>query len=286
MPRVALWTGHPIRGVAEGCYPRSIPMAWIANLGASVRRFLEHLGNVARLGWLSLRALMLLRHTQLRTVVPVIKAQIRFTGIDALGLVCAFALLLGVITLIQAYTQLEGFGGERYTGVLLVAVVIRELGPLLAAVLVIGRSATAMAAELAAMGLNGELDALAVHGVDPVAYVLAPRVLAGMISVLALMAFMDLSALVGGYLVAHIKVGLPFPSFVEQIQASLTVRDILVTLLKGPIFGGGIALIACYSGLRVKTGFTEIPQAVTKAVVACLMAVFLVDGLLVAWFYA
>lgn len=261
-------------------------MAWIATLGASVRRFLEHLGNVARLGWLSLRALMLLRHTQLRVVVPVIKAQLRFTGIDALGLACAFAMLLGVITLLQAYTQLEGFGGERYTGVLLVAVVIRELGPLMAAVLVIGRSATAMAAELAAMRLNGELDGLEVHGVDPVTYVLVPRVLGGMISVLALMAFMDLSALVGGFLVAHYRVGLPFPSFVAQLQASLTVRDILITLLKGPIFGGGIALIACYSGLRVKTGSTEIPQAVTKAVVAGLMAVFLMDSLLVAWFYA
>lgn len=260
-------------------------MAWIATLGASVRRFLEHLGNVARLGWLSLRGLLLLKHTQWRAVMPVFKAQIRFTGIEALGLVCAFALLLGAITLLQAYAQLEGFGGERYTGVLLVAVVIRELGPLLAAVLVIGRSATAMAAELSAMKLHSELEGLEVHGVDTVQFVLVPRVVGAMVSVLALLAFLDFSALVGGFLVAHAKVGLPYPTFIAQIQASLTLRDILVTLFKGPVFGACIALVACYSGLRVKAGPTEIPQAVTKAVVGSLMTVFLIDGLIVAWLY-
>ena len=260
-------------------------MAWIATLGASVRRPLEHLGNVARLGWLTLRGLLLMRHTQLRAVGPVVKAQIRFTGIEALGLVCTFAMLLGAITLLQAYAQLEGFGPDRYTGLMLVAVVIRELGPVLAAVLVIGRSATAMAAELSAMKLNAEIDGLEVHGVDTVRYLLVPRLLGAMISVLALMAFLDLAALGGGFLVAHFRVGLPFPSFVDQIQASLTLRDILVTVLKGPVFGGCIALVACYSGLRVKAGPTEIPQAVTKAVVASLMTVFLIDGLIVAWLY-
>lgn len=261
-------------------------MIWIAALGASVRRFLERLGDLARLAFLAFRGLLGVKPHQWRAVGPVIKAQVRFTGLEALGLVCVFAALLGAITLLQAYAQLEGFGPARFTGTLLVAVIVRELGPLLASVVVIGRSATAIAAELASMRLNSELEGLEVHGVDPMQYVVLPRLLGGMASVLVLMAFLDFSALAGGFLVAHLRVGLPFALFREQVQASLELRDVLVTCLKGPLFGGIIALVACYAGLRVRQGPTEIPQAATRAVVGSLTAVFLADGFLVAWLYA
>ncbi len=259
---------------------------WIEALGAAVRHFLESLGNVARLGWLALRGLLLMRHTQFRAMGAVLKAQIRFTGIHALGLVCGSAMLLGAVTLLQAYAQIPGLGAERFSGLLLVAIVIRELGPLLAAVLVIGRSGTAIAAELATMSINDEIDALEVHGVNPVQYLLVPRVLGVVTSLFGLMVFLDLSALLGGFLVASLRAGMPLASFLDQVQSVMVNRDLAVTLIKVLGFGSTIALLACYYGLRVRESHTEIPQAVTRAVVACLAAVFMVDGFLAAWVYA
>ena len=261
-------------------------MRSIEALGAATRRFLEHLGNLARLGWLTFKGLLLLHHAQFRVVASVLKAQIRFTGTQALGLVCGSALLLGAVTLLQAYAQVPGIGPERFTGLLLVAIVVRELGPLLAAVLVIGRSATAIAAELASMRLNGEVEALEVHGVDPVQYILVPRMLGLIVALFGLTVFLDLSALTGGFLVANLKAGMPLSSFLGQVQEVMVNRDLLVTLIKVWGFGTAIALQACYFGLRVQSSHTEIPQAVTKAVVASLVAVFVVDGFLAAWVYA
>ncbi|HJW10084.1 MAG TPA: ABC transporter permease [Holophagaceae bacterium] len=258
----------------------------IEALGAAVRHFLESLGNVARLGWLALKGLLFMRHTQFRAVGTVLKAQIRFTGIHALALVCGSAMLLGAVTLLQAYAQVPGLGPERFTGLLLVAIVIRELGPLLAAVLVIGRSATAIAAELATMSINDEIDALEVHGVDPVQYLLVPRVLGVITALFGLMVFLDFAALLGGFAVASLRAGMPLGPFLDQIQAVLVNRDLVLTLIKVLGFGSTIALLACYYGLRVRESHTEIPQAVTRAVVACLTAVFLVDGFLAAWVYA
>jgi phospholipid/cholesterol/gamma-HCH transport system permease protein len=227
-----------------------------------------------------------MRHTQFRTMGAVLRAQIRFTGLHAVGLVCFSATLLGAVTLLQAYAQVPGLGPERFTGLLLVAIVVRELGPILAAVLVIGRSGTAISAELAGMSINDEIDALEVHGVDPVQYLLVPRVLGVIVSLFGLMVFLDLAALVGGFLVASLKAGMPLGAFLDQVQAVMVNQDLLVTLIKVLGFGGTIAILACYYGLRVRDSHTEIPQAVTRAVVACLAAVFLVDGFLAAWVYA
>lgn len=261
-------------------------MHWITALGARTRRFLEHLGNLARLSWLAFKGLLFMRHTQFRAVATVWKAQIRFTGLHAMGLVCGSAMLLGAATLLQAYAQVPGLGPERFTGLLLVAIIIRELGPLLAAVLVIGRSGTAIAAELATMRLNAEVEALEVHGVDPFQYLLVPRMLGVISALFGLMVFLDLSALLGGFAVASLKAGMPLGPFLDQVQSVLVNRDLVLTLVKVFAFGASIALQACYFGLRVHEGHTEIPQAVTKAVVASLAAVFLLDGFFVAWVYA
>ncbi|HJU83876.1 MAG TPA: ABC transporter permease [Holophagaceae bacterium] len=261
-------------------------MHWISALGAGTRRFLQHLGNLARLSWLALKGLLFMRHTQFRAVGSVLKAQIRFTGLHAMGLVCGSAMLLGAATLLQAYAQMTGFGPERFTGLLLVAIILRELGPLLAAVLVIGRSGTAIAAELATMRINSEVEALEVHGVDPFQYLLVPRMLGVIAALFGLTVFLDLSALLGGFAVASLKAGIPLGPFLDQVQSVLVNRDLVLTLIKVFAFGATIALQACYFGLRVRESHTEIPQAVTKAVVASLVTVFVLDGFLVAWVYA
>jgi phospholipid/cholesterol/gamma-HCH transport system permease protein len=260
-------------------------MAYLARLGAPVRGFLEFLGDQGHLVLQTLRHALLLRMGQVPVVGRQTKLQIRFTGLDALWLVSGTALLLGAVTLIQAFSQLSGLGAENYIGVLMVLIILRELGPLLTAVLVIGRSSTAIAAELGAMQLNSEVDALAAHGINPYQYLLLPRWLGVLVSVFVLVVFFDTAALAGGFLVAKLKYGVTFGFFMESVRQALSNRDFAATLLKVLFFSGTITFHACHFGLRIQHSQTEIPQAVTKTVVSALVAVFALDGLIAALFY-
>jgi phospholipid/cholesterol/gamma-HCH transport system permease protein len=258
---------------------------FLARLGAPVRAFLEFLGDQAHLVVRTAQHALLLRVDQLAVVGGQTKLQIRFTGLDALWLVCGTALLLGAVTLIQAFSQLSGLGAENYIGALMVLIILRELGPLLTAVLVIGRSSTAIAAELGAMQLNGEVDALAIHGVNPYQYLLLPRWLGVLISVFVLVVFFDAVALGGGFLVARLKYDVTFGFFMDSVRLTLSNLDFAATVLKALLFAGAITFTACHFGLRIQRSQTEIPQAVTKTVVSALVAVFALDGLITALFY-
>jgi phospholipid/cholesterol/gamma-HCH transport system permease protein len=260
-------------------------MSFLARLGAPVRGFLEFLGDQAHLVLRTLRHALLLSMGQLAVVGGQTKLQIRFTGLDALWLVSGTALLLGAVTLIQAFSQLSGLGAENYIGALMVLIILRELGPLLTAILVIGRSSTAIAAELGAMQLNGEVDALAAHGVNPYQYLLLPRWLVVLVSVFALVVFFDTAALAGGFLVAKLKYSVTFGFFMDSVRQALSNRDFVATLLKVLLFTGAITFHACHFGLRVRRSQTEIPQAVTKTVVSALVAIFALDGLIAILFY-
>ena len=260
-------------------------MVFLARLGSPVRGFLEFLGDQAHLVLQTLRHGLTLRMNQLGVVGGQTKLQIRFTGLDALWLVGGTALLLGAVTLIQAFSQLSGLGAENYIGALMVLIVLRELGPLLTAVLIIGRSATAIAAELGTMQLNGEVDALAAHGINPYQYLLLPRWLGVLVSLFALVVCFDAAALGGGFLVAKLKYGVTFGFFMDSVRQTLSNRDFVATLLKVLLFTGAITFHACHFGLRIRRSQTEVPQAVTKTVVSALVAVFAIDGLIAALFY-
>jgi len=260
-------------------------MAFLARLGAPVRGFLEFLGDQAHLVLRTLHAGLALRSGPLAVVGGQTSLQVRFTGLDAGWLVAGTALLLGAVTLIQAFSQLSGLGAENYIGTLMVVIILRELGPLLTAVLVIGRSATAIAAELGTMQLNGEVDALAAHGVDPYQYLLLPRWLGVLVAVFALVVFFDAAALGGGFLVARLKYGVTWGFFMGSVRQALSNLDFAAALLKVFFFAGAITFHACHFGLRVRRSQTEIPQAVTLTVVSALVAVFVLDGLIAAFFY-
>jgi phospholipid/cholesterol/gamma-HCH transport system permease protein len=260
-------------------------MAWIEALGAAVRHFLEYAGDLAHLAAKTVGGLLRLDATRARVAAPVLKAQLRFTGEQGMWLVAGAGGILGAVTLLQAYAQLAGLGPEQYTGTLLSAVILRELGPVLAAVLVIGRSGTAIAAELATLRLGEEVEALEAHGVDPAQYLLAPRLLGAILSLFALMVFLDAAALLAGYAVAAAKLGTPWGVFWAQVSGAVAVQDFGFTAMKAVVFGAFIAIQSCYFGLSVKASQTEVPQVVTKAVVASLVSVFIADGLFVALIY-
>ncbi|WP_005032152.1 MlaE family ABC transporter permease [Holophaga foetida] len=252
-----------------------------ARLGVGVRRSLGRLGAISwilyQCFWHGLR----LRWHQLGVVLEVTRTQIRFTALDALSLTCFTAFLMGGITLLQVFGQLSAFGAETYLSRLLAKLVIRELGPLMVAIIVIGRSGTAIAAEMASMKLSGEVDSLWASGMNPVQYLLIPRLLGGIVSIFTLIVFFGAVALLGGFFLAWLWLPLSWRAFLDSLGKVIGSRELAITLVKSMLFGTFIPLICAYCGLRVQASPTEIPQAVTKAAVYSLVVV-LVGGAVVS----
>lgn len=252
----------------------------VGRVGRPLRLGLEDLGSLAWLGWGCLRRGLRLRTTQLGALYDVIRNQVRFTALEALPLVVLTALLVGGVTLLEVLGRFSGIGGEAYLSELMALLVVRELGPLLVAVLAVGRSGTAIAAEMATMRLNREVDALAAIGVDPISYLLLPRIVGGIVSVFALLVLFDVLALLGGFLVASVQLPLSFHLYLNALGMAIGPGELLGTALKAVAFGAMIPLISAHSGLRVRESSTEIPQAVTRAAVSSMVAIFLLSSVI------
>lgn len=207
----------------------------------------------------------------------VIINQIRFTAVQAIPFLLTMALVIGVVVIVQTNAQAARLGFSQVLGTILVTVVVRELGPLLTAVVVIGRSGTAIAAELATNGVLRETEAMESMGVEPLQYLVVPRVIGGALSVAILALFFDLIALLGGTLFARMLVDVSIPDVLASIRAAAQLGDLWLTLAKGAIFGVGIATLSAYEGLTGGRRPTDIPQCVTRGVVASLLFVFLVS---------
>lgn len=207
----------------------------------------------------------------------VIVNQIRFTAVQALPFLTVMALVIGVTVVIQAHAQMARLGFSEWLGSILVTVVVRELGPLITAVVVIGRSGTAIAAELATNGVLGETEAMESMGVDPLQYLVIPRVIGGALSVAILTVYFDTITLLGGALFAGMLGDVHFVDYALSLRVALAPSDIWITLAKGGVFGAGIATLCAYEGLLGGHKPTDIPQCVTRGVVSSLLFVFLVS---------
>lgn len=207
----------------------------------------------------------------------VIINQIRFTAVQALPFLTIMALVIGLAVIAQASAQAARLGLGDVLGTILVTVVIRELGPLLTAVVVLGRSGTAIAAELATNGVLRETEALESMGVDPLQYLVIPRVVGAAISVAVLTVFFDVVALGGGAIFAWWLADVSPSALAVSIHDALTPLDLWLTVVKGAVFGLGIATLCSYEGLVGGRRPTDIPQCVTRGVVASLLFVFLVS---------
>ena len=196
-----------------------------------------------------------------------VAAQIYFTGFQALPIVSMLALIAGTLIIVQVSSQLSRVGGGNLLGNLLVVLIIRELGPLITALVVIARSGTAVASELGNMKVNREIEALESMGINPLSFIVFPRLVGGVISVVCLAFYFCVVALFGGYLVSQLVHPISFDFFVESIAFSISRADVFLFLLKNIFSGTIIFVICCYQGFLVKQSFTEVPQVTTKAVV-------------------
>jgi len=220
-----------------------------------------------------------------RINLNVLFKQVLFTGVDALPLIAIVALAIGGISIIQSLTFLPRFGGESFIGTILLTVIVRELGPLLTGFIVIGRSGTAITTEIGNMVVSHEIEALESMGIDPIRYIVLPRIFGMTASLVSLNIYFDIFAIIGGYLVSKLVLVTSFIPFLQRLLESVVLSDLTVSLLKGFIFGILISLTSTYRGFSVKTSSTEVPQMTTKGVVNAITALFLADGIITFIYY-
>jgi phospholipid/cholesterol/gamma-HCH transport system permease protein len=209
----------------------------------------------------------------------IIVQQVRFTGAHGLPLVAIIALVVGGSVIMQAYAQAVRLGVPNMPARLLVTIIVRELGPLITAMVVLGRSGTAIAAEMGSNALLGELEALEASGVDPVALFVLPRVIGCALSVLLLTIYFDAVAFGSGILAARALAGVPMGDSLESLRLVLSVPDILLTIGKTLAFGAGIAMICSFAGMRVRQSHpADLPRALTRGVVGSLLFIFVLSA--------
>lgn len=201
------------------------------------------------------------------------------TCLNALPIVGLIAFLIGVVMAFQGADQLKRFGAEIYTVDLVGVSVLREIGILLTAIVVAGRSGSAFTAEIGAMAVNQEIDALKTLGLDVVEVLVLPRMLALMIALPLLAFFADILGLLGGGLMTWLVLDITPGQFLNQLEAAIVPATFWVGIIKAPVFAFLIALVGCYQGLLVSGGADSVGRHTTKSVVIGIFLVIVFDAL-------
>jgi phospholipid/cholesterol/gamma-HCH transport system permease protein len=204
--------------------------------------------------------------------------QLYFTGIQSVGAISVMGFIAGMIMVIEV-SNLVG-RNELLTLQVLIWTVVRELGPLLTAIVIIGRSSSAIASELAAMQVNVEIKNLQRMGISPIPYLVVPRMVAMIITSTVLTFYFQIVAIGTGMVVTAWNIDVSLLGEVDAFFDMLSFREIFAAILKSICFGILVSVVSCYYGLKVKRAMTEIPVAASQAVIRSLLAVFACDGIL------
>jgi phospholipid/cholesterol/gamma-HCH transport system permease protein len=213
-----------------------------------------------------------------------ISANIFHTGYQALGITAIVGFLIGVVLSYLSAQQLHTFGGDIYLVNILGMSIIRELGPLLAAILVAGRSGSSITAQLGVMRVTEELDAMLVMGMPHGFRLIMPKVLALAVSMPLLVVWTDALALIGGMAAAKLELGLSTSYFIQSLPDAVPLANYWIGLAKGVVFGSLIALVACHCGLRIKANTESLGQGTTASVVTAITVVILADAVFAIMF--
>src|SRR5438270_6794261 len=205
-------------------------------------------------------------------------------GANALPIVSLISFLLGVILAFQAAVPMRQFGAEIFVADLVGLSILRELGPLMTAILLAGRSGAAFAAEIGTMKVNEELNALTTMGLDPVRCLVVTRIIAALLMMPLLCIFADLIGILGGAL-TMISFNIPISAFLHEVDSLVDVKDLLAGLAKAPVFAILIAGIGCLRGLQTQTGASAVGISATRAVVSAIILLVVVDGIYAFVYY-
>ncbi|HUW79986.1 MAG TPA: ABC transporter permease [Acidocella sp.] len=248
---------------------------FIAAIGSVV------LGAVAFIGELTIFALTGLSHIFRPPYYPrLIARNLMEIGYFSLPVVALTALFTGMVLALQTYTGFSRFNAESAIASVVVLSVTRELGPVLAGLMVSGRAGAAMAAELGTMRVTDQIDALSTLSTEPMKYLVAPRLIAGIIAMPILVAIADILGVMGGFLVATAKLGFNPSTYLVSTFTNLRAEDVISGLIKAAVFGFIIALMGSFNGYRSKGGAQGVGAATTSAVVTASILILAVDYIL------
>lgn len=257
---------------------RAQRLTWVMKLGFAMLLFFEHLAAFVRLiGQVTLDLGRFLR-APMRGPWKEISANIFHAGFQALGITALVGFLIGVVFSYLSAQQLRNFGGDIFLVNLLGMSIIRELGPLLAAILVAGRSGSSITAQLGVMRVTEELDAMLVMGISHGFRLIMPKVLALAIAMPLLVIWTDTIALLGGMVSAKVELNLSPQYFALKLPEAVPLANYMIGLGKGMVFGILIALVSCHFGLRIKPNTESLGRGTTTSVVTAITAVILADA--------
>ena len=210
--------------------------------------------------------------------------QIELVGVDSLAIIGLMSFLIGIVIAQQGAVQLKQFGAEIYTVNLTGRLAFRELGVLMTAIMVAGRSGSAFAAEIGTMKLTEEVDAMRTIGVSPTEALVLPRVAAAVLMLPLLGFYSAVIAVIGGAVISKVTLDIPFFSFLSRVQEVVPMYDLWVGLLKGPVFGLIVAVTGCFQGMQVRGNSEEVGRRTTRAVVEAIFAVIVLDAFFAVFF--
>lgn len=206
-------------------------------------------------------------------------------GVRAVGIVVAMAFLIGLVLALQSAAQLRQFGANRFMVDLIVVAMMREMGPLVTAIIVAGRSGSSIASEIATMKVTEELDALKTMALDPIRFVVVPKMYAAVFTMPFLTILACILGITGGMIIAFLYLDITPIVFLNRTQEVLLFRDIVTGIIKSLVFAGLIVLAGSFFGFRARRGAAEVGQAATSAVVASISLVIVADSILGLIFY-
>lgn len=205
-------------------------------------------------------------------------------GVTALGIIALMSFLIGIVIAQQGAVQLRQFGAEIFTINLVGRITLRELGVLMTAIMVAGRSGSAFAAQIGTMKLTEEIDAMRTIGVSPIEALVVPRTLAVVLMMPLLGFYSSLIGIIGGMLLCWVSLGIPPITFIQKIREVVPLTDLWVGLIKAPVFGAIIAIAGCYQGMQVEGDAEQVGHRTTTAVVQAIFLVIVLDAFFAVFF--
>ena len=251
---------------------------FVVKLGLTILSFVEHMTGFIKLIGQVVQDMGRFARKPANGPWREISANIYHAGFQALGITALVGFLIGIVLSYLSAQQLRAYGGDAFLVNLLGMSVIRELGPLLAAILVAGRSGSSITAQLGVMRVTEELDAMLVMGISHGFRLIMPKVVALAISMPLIVVWTDSMALIGGMIAAKIELGLSARYFVQKLPDAVPMANYIIGLLKGCVFGMLIALVSCHFGLRIKPNTESLGVGTTTSVVTAITVVILADA--------
>lgn len=251
------------------------------------RGFLDYIGGVWMLIYRALTWIWRsITNRKIRFGRPALYVQLVRLGVRSIGVIMLVSFCIGLILALQMAPPLAEFGQVETVANIIAIAVVRELGPLISAIVITGFAGASIAAEIGSMAVNEEIEALEAHALNPVRFLVVPRLLATVIALVILSIMSDLVALTAGWIMGVTKLGIPSAIYIDNTINQLDLADFSTGLIKAGVFGLLVGSISCFNGLKVSGGAAGVGKATTNTVVHSIVAIIFCDLLFTAIFYA